>query len=156
MAPCPDISFTGHTLRKGENNNEWCYNFGIPNTVSFIAANEAACLSHYVDPVTVPADQGLYPFDCSYGCAPCVYSQNPGLTQRVRLGLCRCLRAATGEDEIVFIYVWVVTLRVEYAEGRNKYGILFIFSLLRELLLGSQSHVRISSLCVCACVPFVL
>jgi len=74
--PCPDISFTARTLRKGQVNNQWCYNFGVPNTVNFIAANEAACLSRYVDPVTVPADPSSYPFDCSAGCAPCVYSKD--------------------------------------------------------------------------------
>jgi len=87
--PCPEISFTERTLRKGEVNNEWCHNFGVPNTVNFDAANEAACLSHYIDPVTMPADPGSYPFDCSYGCHPCVYSKNPTVIVPNDLWKCR-------------------------------------------------------------------
>ena len=50
------------------------------------------------------------------------------------------------------------TFTLSDGECFSLYKILFYFKALyfRELPLGSQSHFRISSLCVCARVPFVL
>jgi len=37
----------------------------------------------------MPADPGSYPFDCSYGCHPCVYSKNPTVIVPNDLWKCR-------------------------------------------------------------------
>jgi hypothetical protein len=57
---------------------EWCYNFGASNIGSYNAADEAACLTYYVDPVTVPADPSSYAFDCAAGCRRCEYAYDAG------------------------------------------------------------------------------
>ena len=72
---CEELGFIRErTRRSGHINNQWCYNANIDRTTKFDATNEAMCLSFYLDPAKQPADADAYPYDCSRGCAACVYT----------------------------------------------------------------------------------
>eukprot|EP00962_Isochrysis_galbana_P032470 scaffold10670_cov142-Isochrysis_galbana.AAC.11 len=72
---CDDLSFTASgTHLNGHIGSEWCSGVvSVWNNPTYDADDEAACSVAWVDPAE-GAPTGNYSFDCSLGCAPCIYT----------------------------------------------------------------------------------
>jgi hypothetical protein len=81
-AACPELHFTlDRTRRLGKMDEAYCWNTGV-GKLPYNEQLKTVCESFFVEPILGVADD--YPFDCSLGCATCVYEPVPSDTSLYR------------------------------------------------------------------------
>ena len=77
ISECPATAFRlGRVHLSGQVDGEWCGGRVSAESSVPVPADQEHCEGAYVDPLWEPPEPAEYAFDCSQGCAKCVYGEN--------------------------------------------------------------------------------
>ena len=77
ISECPATAFRlGRVHLSGQVDGEWCGGRVSAESSVPVPADQEHCEGAWVDPLWAPPEPAEYAFDCSQGCAKCVYGEN--------------------------------------------------------------------------------